>query len=322
MAKLSTTRAKTILGLTASATLMSIISTKASAISLSGGLTAANDITSIANNLSSNGSGNYVSCNNSQSESNFGKPSLTITVNCELNFVKGTWLGFGNAGKWGWESFYQMYNWSGQPGKKYSLTQTLSGFVSAYTAVTASGQANSRSYLYDRYNGNWAGPNADSYFIGDSSDYKSFNEQTSWSTNNLFDGTLYLGAYIFGYAYANGVGNMNANSYISFTSKATITDMGSMGWITEGGGADLSSYAASSNSYNAMIPTQTGKDPSLKPPQDVPIAEIFVAVPEPGTIAGLALGGTMLLAGKGSRFAKKRRKNNAEKVVDTTAIEV
>lgn len=313
MAKLSTIIAKTILGLTAFAVLMPIMSTKALAFGLSDGLNAVNDITTITNNLS---------CNNSQSETNFGRPSLTITVNCTINYNSTVFAYWTNSGKEEWQSIYQMYDWRGQPGKRYSLTQTLSGYVSASTYAAASGTAKAISYLYDGYSTKWEGTSAVSYFFGGYSDSKWLNEQTSRSTTNLFDGTLYLGAYIFGYSSADGLGYMNANSYISFTSKATITDMGSMGWITEGGGADLSSYAASSNSYNALIPTQTGKNPSLKPPQDVPIAETFVAVPEPGTIAGLALGGTMLLAGKGSRFAKKRRKNNAEKVVDTTAIEV
>jgi hypothetical protein len=313
MAKLSTIIVKTILSLTASAILVPIMSTKASAIGLAGALTAANDVISIANGLSSNGSGNYGSCNNSQSETNFGRPSLTITVSCTFNFIKGNWFGFGNAGKWGWERFYQMYNWRGQPGKKYSLTQTLFGSVSSYTAVTASGQANSRSYLYDGYNRKQVGANADSYFIGNRSDYKSFNEQISWSTNSLSDGTLYLGAYILGYAYANGVGSMYASSSISFTSKATITDMGSSitNWNYSGGGAGFSN---SSSSYDDSSELYTENNPSLTPPEDVP-------VPEPVTIVGFALGGAMLLGGKGSRFGK-RVSRNTEKVVDTTAIEV
>lgn len=309
MAKLYTIIAKTILGLTVSAILMQIMSTKASAFGFSGALTAANDITSIANNLSSNGSGNYGSCSNNQSETTFGRPSLTITVSCTFNFVQGSWLGYGNAGKWGWESFYQMYNWRGQPGKIYSLAQTLSGYVSAYTQFTGSGQAYSRSYLYDGYNGKYVGAQADSYSIGNRSDYKSFNEQISRSTNNLFDGTLYLGAYIFGYVYANGIGYMNASSYISFTSKATITDMGSMGYNYWSGGLGISSSGDDGSSE-----LYTENNPSLTPPENVP-------VPEPVTIVGFALGGTMLLAGKGSRFGKRVRRN-AEKVVDTTAIEV
>jgi hypothetical protein len=313
MAKLSTIIVKTILSLTASAILVPIMSTKASAASLGNALTAANDITSIASNLSSNGSGNYGSCSNNQYETNFGRPSLTITVSCTFNFVKGTWFGFGNAGKWGWQGFYQMYNWRGQAGKKYSLTQTLLGYVSAYTAVTASGLANSSSYLNDLYNSNQVAANANSYFIGDKSDYKSFNERISRSTNNLSDGTLYLGAYIWGYAHANGIGYMNANSYISFTSKATITDMGSSipNWNYSGGGADFSN---SSSSYDDSSELYPENNPSLTPPEDVP-------VPEPVTIVGFALGGAMLLAGKGSRFGK-RVSRNAEKVVDTTAIEV
>ncbi|MFP5274635.1 PEP-CTERM sorting domain-containing protein [Coleofasciculus sp.] len=243
-----------------------------------------NNAVGIANGLSQT-NGINASCNTTQQERNFGKSSLTVKFKCNLNFSKGSIFGFGDAGVRSWRSFYNMFNFRGKSNRRYSLTQNLSAIVSSSASVTGSGKANAYSYVYDWYSDKWTGVQSHRYFLGSSSDYRNFQSPDSnWSN---FNGNFYLGAFVYGLASVNGVGNMSANSYITFTSTATITDEGFRRRRSVGSDTEI-----------FLEPTE-------------PDSFVAKKVPEPATLLGLGLVGLFLFKTQKS-CSSKHSQNNPE----------
>lgn len=250
-------------------------------------LTNANNLVSIANGLSQE-NGISINCNSSHQERNSGRPSLIVTSQCTFNFRKGSIFGFGDAGARGWRSFYNTFNFRGLSNKRYSLNQSLSAIVSSTASVTGSGRANAYSYVYDGYSTQWVGVESHRYLIGSSSNYRNFNSHSRSVYD--FNGNFYLGAWVYGLASVNGVGNMLANSSITFTSTATITDEGFR--RRRSVGSDMETF---------LEPTE-------------PNLFVVKKVPEPATFIGLGLVGLFLVKTQKSRSSKRYQNNPDNKI--------
>ncbi|MFB2967438.1 PEP-CTERM sorting domain-containing protein [Aerosakkonema sp. BLCC-F183] len=330
MLNFSKSLSKSIVGLTASVILIPVISSSASAASLGSLLSAVNDIVSIADQLSAN-TGTEVNCSNSTLKNT--STVLTLRTDCTLKFDVSTNFNIASAGSRNWLNIYQSEKFWGDSKRNYRLDLTFSGLTIASVSTLGSGDAYAKSWVSNLYNSSHStGLNLYRAFVGSASDARWLN---SYTFSKNFSGTqkFALGGAYLGFAEVNGLGKLKASSTISFTSIATITDLGKRR-------SSLASFAsAASVSDDDFIPVSDEELASISEDNFSTISDdgfsnvyeddfstisddsISTSVPEPSQIGGLAALLTMLLATKRSRFAKKHTKE-AEKLVGKTAVKV
>ena len=332
MLNFSKSLSKSIVGLTASVILIPVMSSSASAASLGSLLSALNDIVSIAENLSTS-TGTQVNCSNSKTKDT--STVLTLRTDCTLKFDVSTNFGISSAGSQNWQNIYQSEKFRGDSKRNYRLDLTFSGLTIASVSTLGSGDAYARSWVSNLYNSaDSTGLNLYRAFVTSASDARWLNSYT-FSKNFSGAKNFYLGGAYLGFAEVNGLGKLKASSTISFTSIATITDLGKR--PTSLSPASFASVASVSD--DDFIPVSDEELASISEDDFSTISDdgfsivseddfstisddsISTSVPEPSQIGGLAAILTMLLATKRSRFVKKHTKET-EKLVGKTAVKV
>jgi hypothetical protein len=331
----STVLSKSIVGLTASALLIPVMSSSASAATL-------NLIGGVVGLARENDSDTQAGCTPSRN-------GWTVQLSCYQRYTAKIGLYASTAGRRSWRDIFQSFEFRGDRGKRYKIEYTLTGnlFTSAKAAGLAAADASSglrtrsgspSSYIFST-----------TAFARSSSDWESYYSVRSFEFNGGSTLRFLVGAQTWGFAEAVGLGFAEAKSNTSFTSIARITQIGGSrtSLLSPSSVASASSYGFL-NASDENVASVADEDLINLPDDDVasvadedlinlldddvanisdedlinlPGDDVVASVPESSTVAGLALILTILLASKHSRFAKKHSKD-AEDLVDTTAVEV
>ncbi|WP_226590957.1 hypothetical protein [Microseira wollei] len=279
-------------------------------------------------------------------------PSLsgwTVKLSCYQNYTASTLLGVSTAGRLSWRDIFQAFEFTGNPGRRYRITYSLTGDVFASVKGAGLAGANAASGLAPRSGSPVTRVNLLGAIASTSSDWDWHSSVSSFDFNGGSSRIFRAGAHTQGSAVTFGVGFAEARSNINFTSIARITDIGrSFSSV-----ASLPSFASASSSRPlntsddevASVPdedlinfpdedvTNISDEYLINLPDDdvanisdedlinLPGDDVVASVPESSTVAGLAVVLTILLATQHSRFAKKHTEDT-DNLVDTTAVEV
>ncbi|MGA9380993.1 MAG: hypothetical protein WBV73_19685 [Phormidium sp.] len=327
MLKISPMLSKTIVGLTASAILIPVMSNSASAASLK----LINGVVGLA---AQNNSSSQSGCSRLQS-------GWQITLTCNQSYTANTKLGISKAGSSNWKNIYQAFQFTGTPGKRYRINRSLTGNVSGSVKAAGGTGALASSALMPLNKSSVSSVNLAAMFMGSFSDWNShYSAYQSFEFNGGQTWLFLVGALTRGISEAYGIGSASAKSSINFTSVARITEIGqsrsSFGFASAASTSDdESTIFSDEDSVNVSDEEFTSSlDADFIQFSDEQLAfftgqdfisdydnDVITSVPEPSQIVGLAALLAMLLATNGFRFAKKNP-IETEKLIGTSTVKV